>query len=68
MVELLPYQDGSTLLADEDQGSIEILDSATTVEFGTHIAPRHYKEVFMASHEMIHDFLKGKSTYYIIMW
>jgi hypothetical protein len=34
MVELLPYQDGSTLPPDNDLGSTEILDSVTTVESG----------------------------------
>ena len=49
MVELLPYQDGRTLLADDnDHGSIEILDSVMTVESITHLAIRHSKEVFMA--------------------
>ena len=50
MVELLPYQDGSTLPTDDDHGSIEILDSVTTVESRTHSTPRHSREVFMASH------------------
>jgi len=48
MVELLPYHDGSTLPADNDHGSIEILNSVTTAESGTHSAPRHSREVFMA--------------------
>ena len=48
MVELLPYQDGSTLPADIDHGSTEILHSATTTESGTHSTPRHSREVFMA--------------------
>ena len=49
MVELLPYQDGRTLLADNnDHGSTEILDITTTVESGTHSATRHSGEVFMA--------------------
>ena len=49
MVELLPYQDGKTLLADNnDHGSIEILDIATTAEFRTHSATMHSREVFMA--------------------
>jgi hypothetical protein len=37
MVELLPYQDGRTLPADDnDHGSTEILDSTTTAESRTH--------------------------------
>jgi len=49
MVELLPYQDGRTLPADNnDHGSTEILDIATTTESGTHSATRHSREVFMA--------------------
>jgi hypothetical protein len=37
MVELLPYQDGRTLPAnDNDHGSTEILDSTMTAESGTH--------------------------------
>ena len=41
MVELLPYQDGRTLLADNnDHSSTEILDITT--------AMRHSREVFMA--------------------
>ena len=50
MVVLLPYQDGSTLPADDDHGSIEILDSVVTVESGTHSPPRHSKAIFMAGH------------------
>jgi hypothetical protein len=52
MVELLPYQDGSTLPPDNDLGSTEILDSVTTVESGTHSAPRNSGEVFMAGHPL----------------
>ena len=49
MVELLPYQDSRTLLVDNnDHGSKEILDIATTVESRTHSATRHSREVFMA--------------------
>ena len=49
MVELLPYIEGKTLPTDNnDHGSIEILDSTTTVESGTHSAMRHSREVFMA--------------------
>ena len=49
MVELLPYQDGSTLTADNnDHDSTEILDIAATVESGTHSAMKHSREVFMA--------------------
>ena len=49
MVELLPYQDGRTLLANNnDHSFIEILDSTTTAESITHSAMRHSKEVFMA--------------------
>jgi hypothetical protein len=49
MVELLPYQDGRTLLADDnDHGSTEILDDTMTVESRTHSATRHSREVFMA--------------------
>ena len=47
MVELLHYQDGSTLLADSNHNSIEILHSATTMESGTHSTPRYSREVFM---------------------
>ena len=48
MVELLPYQDGITLPTNNiDHGSIEILDIATTAEFGTHSATRHSREVFI---------------------
>ena len=48
MVELLPYQDGSTLPVDiNDRYSTEILDIATTTEFGTHSAMSHFREVFM---------------------
>ena len=50
MVELLPYQDCSTLPADDDHGSMKVLDSAMTVESGNHSAPRHSREVFMAGH------------------
>jgi hypothetical protein len=50
MVELLPYQDGSTLPADDDHGSMEILDSAMTAKSETHLAPRHSREVFMAGY------------------
>ena len=50
MVELLPYQDGSTLLSDDDHGSIEILNSVMTAESRNHSAPRHSREVFMAGH------------------
>ena len=49
MVELLPLQDGNTLLADNnDHDSTKILDIATTVESRTHLAMRHSREVFMA--------------------
>jgi len=49
MVELLPYIEDRTLPADNnDHGSIEILDSTTTIESGTHSAMRHSREVFMA--------------------
>ena len=49
MVELLPYQDGRTLPADNnDHGSTEILDSTTTVESRTHLATKHSREVLMA--------------------
>ena len=49
MVELFPYQDGSTLLADNnDHDSIEILDIAMTTESGTHSAMKNSREVFMA--------------------
>ena len=49
MVELLPYQDGRTLLADNiDHGSIEVLDIMTSVESRTHSAMRHSREVIMA--------------------
>ena len=49
MVELLHYQDGRTLPTDNnDHGSTEILDIATTVESGAHSATRHSREVFMA--------------------
>ena len=49
MVELLPYQDGKTLLADNnDHSSIEILDNATTAESRTHSTTRYSREVFMA--------------------
>jgi hypothetical protein len=48
-VELLPYQDGRTLLADNsDHGSTEILDNATTTDSGTHLAMRQSRLVFMA--------------------
>ena len=48
MVELLPYQDGNTLLADNNnQDSTEILDIAMTTESRTHLAMRHSREVFM---------------------
>ena len=48
MVELLTYQDGSTVPTDNnDHDSIEILDIATTVESRTHSATKHSKEVFM---------------------
>ena len=48
MVELLPYQDGSTLPADNnDHDSTKILDIATTVESRTHLATRHSREVFI---------------------
>jgi hypothetical protein len=50
MVELLPYQDGSTLPADDGHGSTEIPDSTMTVESGMHSAPRHSREVFMVDH------------------
>ena len=52
MVELLPYQDGSTLPADIDHGSTEILHSATTAESRTHSALRHSREVFMVGHPL----------------
>ena len=49
MVKLLPYQDGRTLPANNnDHGSTEILDSMTTVESITRLATRHFREVFMA--------------------
>ena len=49
MVELLPYIEDRTLPVDNnDHGSIEILDIAMTVEFRTHLATRHSREVFMA--------------------
>ena len=49
MVELLPYIEDRTLPADNnDHGSIEILDSTTTIESGTHSAMRNSREVFMA--------------------
>ena len=49
MVELLPYQDGNTLLVDNNsQDSTEVLDIAMTAESITHSAMRHSKEVFMA--------------------
>ena len=48
MVELLPYQDGRTLPADDnDHGSIEILDITLTRESKTHSAIRHSREVFI---------------------
>ena len=48
IVELLPYQDNNTLLADNnDHGSIETLDIAMTTESRTHLAMRHSREVFM---------------------
>jgi hypothetical protein len=50
MVELLMYLDGSTLLADDDHGSMEVLDSATPAKSMNHLAPRHSREVFMAGH------------------
>ena len=50
MVELLLYQDGSTLLADEDHNSTKVLDSATTTESRNHLAPRHSREVFTTGH------------------
>jgi hypothetical protein len=50
MVELLPYQDGSTVPTDDGHGSTEILDSTMTAESRTHSAPRHSREVFMADH------------------
>jgi hypothetical protein len=50
MVELLPYQDSSTLLADDDHGFTEILDSAMTTKSETHSAPRHSREIFMAGY------------------
>jgi hypothetical protein len=49
MVELLPYQDGNTLLANNSEhGSTKIVDSAMTAQSGTHSATRHSREVFMA--------------------
>jgi hypothetical protein len=49
MVELLPYHDGRTLPADNnDHRSTEILDSVTTVKSRAHSATRHSREVFMA--------------------
>jgi hypothetical protein len=49
MVELLPYQDGRTLPADNSKhDSTEIVDSAMTAQSGTHSAMRHSREVFMA--------------------
>jgi hypothetical protein len=49
MVELLPFQDGSTLPTDsDDHDSIEILGIATTIELGMHLTTRHSREVFMA--------------------
>jgi hypothetical protein len=50
MVELLPYQDDSTLQADDDHGSTKVLDSAMTAESRNHSALRHSREVFMAVH------------------
>jgi hypothetical protein len=46
MVEILPYQDGSTLPSDDDV-SIEILTSITTTESRTHTTPSHSREIFM---------------------
>ena len=49
MVGILPYLDGRTLPADNnDHVSTEILDIATTAESKTHSAMRHSREVFMA--------------------
>ena len=48
MVELLPYQDNSTLLANNDHSSTNIMNSAMTIESGTHSTTRHSREVFMA--------------------
>jgi hypothetical protein len=49
MMELLPYQDGRTLPADNnDHGSMEIVDSTTTAQSRTNSATRHSREVFMA--------------------
>jgi len=50
MVKLLPYQDGITLLADNnDHDSIEILDIVMTAESETHLKlRRHSREDFMA--------------------
>ena len=49
MVELLPYQDGSTLSAyNNDHDSTEILDIAMTTESRTHSAMKNSREVFMA--------------------
>ena len=49
MVELLPYQDNIILPADNNNyGSTEILDIATTAESRTLSATRHSREVFMA--------------------
>ena len=46
MVEILPFQNASTLPSDED-GSTEILTSITTVESETCTMPSHSREVFM---------------------
>ena len=49
MVELLPYQDGSTVPIDsDDRDSTEIVGTTTTAESGTHSTMRHSREVFMA--------------------
>jgi len=49
MVELLPYQDDSTLPAgNNDHDSTEILDIATTIESRTYSAMKHSREVFIA--------------------
>ena len=49
MVELLPYQDDSTLSVDNnDHDSTEILDITMTAESRTHSTTKHSREVFMA--------------------
>jgi len=46
MVELMPYQDGSTLPM-EDTGSTEILTNTEMAESGTNSVLSHTREVFM---------------------